>query len=567
MPIGDTTWRLSRPAVSPDGLTILFEARRNGRTAVVRAPGAGETTYAPLDDGDWNNRMPAWRPDGQRIAFSSDRDGSFDIWEIEPANGGIFKRSFSTADAGYPTYSHDGAVLAWTECDAASCRLLVAHGMAAGDVVHESVHQLTAPSFRPDGTLLTFVENRGTRKLFRMLLPQDPGVVKTLVDSPGLADQAAIWIDRGNALISIDGTVAGYRLGHTGVDPWRWTAWVTLEERSTATRRLSARDEWHRGRYVIRLGRLFDAGAGSYQTERDILVENERIQSVSGRSSWPRNVEIIDYSGFTALPGLIVVSREPADNPAGEGLLLAMGVTSLAALNGTPGRTTTGPAQLPTDHVHDIRAETDATVRAATIAAARADRRIVLTDRAYPDVAAGAQLLEMEPGAGRPLPLVSGTELATLLAPVRDASLEPWEIERLSATRQARLFNGLVRDTTIPDGPRGPLVPATAGTRLLPLFDLGEIPLALGVHSTMGQLTAGGMRSADVLRLLTLDTALTLGFGADLGSIEPGKLADIVIVAGDPVSNVSDTLNVVAIIRRGRFMTVEGIRESLAAVE
>jgi imidazolonepropionase-like amidohydrolase len=44
----------------------------------------------------------------------------------------------------------------------------------------------------------------------------------------------------------------------------------------------------------------------------------------------------------------------------------------------------------------------------------------------------------------------------------------------------------------------------------------------------------GGMSPADVLVATTLTAAELMGLEGELGSIEPGKRADLVVVAGDP---------------------------------
>ena len=47
-----------------------------------------------------------------------------------------------------------------------------------------------------------------------------------------------------------------------------------------------------------------------------------------------------------------------------------------------------------------------------------------------------------------------------------------------------------------------------------------------------------------MLQTVTVHAAQALGYGKDLGSIEAGKLADIVIVSGDPLRDMKDAANV-----------------------
>jgi Tol biopolymer transport system component/imidazolonepropionase-like amidohydrolase len=60
----------------------------------------------------------------------------------------------------------------------------------------------------------------------------------------------------------------------------------------------------------------------------------------------------------------------------------------------------------------------------------------------------------------------------------------------------------------------------------------------LGAHWEMWSFARGGMTPLEALRTATWSGAEALGFGNDLGSIEPGKLADLVVIDGDPLSDI-----------------------------
>jgi imidazolonepropionase-like amidohydrolase len=62
------------------------------------------------------------------------------------------------------------------------------------------------------------------------------------------------------------------------------------------------------------------------------------------------------------------------------------------------------------------------------------------------------------------------------------------------------------------------------------------------------------LSAAEVLAALTLNGAQYLGLSHDIGSLEPGKVADIVIVEGDPLARVSDLANVKVVIQGGRIV-------------
>lgn len=62
----------------------------------------------------------------------------------------------------------------------------------------------------------------------------------------------------------------------------------------------------------------------------------------------------------------------------------------------------------------------------------------------------------------------------------------------------------------------------------------------------------GGLSPAEALRTATIVPADAMGLGADLGTIERGRLADLVVVDGNPLANISD-------IRRTRRVVKDGV--------
>jgi imidazolonepropionase-like amidohydrolase/Tol biopolymer transport system component len=73
----------------------------------------------------------------------------------------------------------------------------------------------------------------------------------------------------------------------------------------------------------------------------------------------------------------------------------------------------------------------------------------------------------------------------------------------------------------------------------------------LGAHWEMWSFTLGGMTPMEALRTATLAGAEALGFGKDLGSLEPGKLADLVVIDGDPLKEIRDSAKVVYTMKGG----------------
>jgi hypothetical protein len=71
----------------------------------------------------------------------------------------------------------------------------------------------------------------------------------------------------------------------------------------------------------------------------------------------------------------------------------------------------------------------------------------------------------------------------------------------------------------------------------------GEIP-GLAMHWEMWLLAEGGMSPMAVLRAATINSARTLGVDAQVGSLEPGKLADLIVLDADPLADIRNSNSV-----------------------
>ncbi len=75
----------------------------------------------------------------------------------------------------------------------------------------------------------------------------------------------------------------------------------------------------------------------------------------------------------------------------------------------------------------------------------------------------------------------------------------------------------------------------------------------LGAHWELWMLQQGGMTNHEALQAATIAGARYLGLDKDLGSIEPGKLADLVVLDGNPLTDIRQSDTVRLVMANGRL--------------
>lgn len=97
-------------------------------------------------------------------------------------------------------------------------------------------------------------------------------------------------------------------------------------------------------------------------------------------------------------------------------------------------------------------------------------------------------------------------------------------------------------------------VPLVAGTDAIPGFTL-QAELALYVQA--------GLTPAQALQVATRNGARYTGTSRDRGSVVQGKLADLVLVDGDPTKDIADIRKVALVITQGKWLSPKELHEEM----
>jgi imidazolonepropionase-like amidohydrolase len=129
-----------------------------------------------------------------------------------------------------------------------------------------------------------------------------------------------------------------------------------------------------------------------------------------------------------------------------------------------------------------------------------------------------------------------------------------WMVNLKPAARQEWIqMAAHARETTLKLSRAGVLI--GTGT------DIWEIPT--GVHMELEQLVAAGLTPMQAIHAATGGAAQILGAARELGTIETGKLADLVFLDADPLSDIRNTRRIWNVLHNGQIVDRSAIVKTI----
>lgn len=108
-----------------------------------------------------------------------------------------------------------------------------------------------------------------------------------------------------------------------------------------------------------------------------------------------------------------------------------------------------------------------------------------------------------------------------------------------------------------------------AGVKILAGTDLGNpyVYPGFSLHDELALLVQAGLTPLEALQTATINPAKFVGKEKELGTIEKGKLADLVLLDANPLESIGNTRRINAVVVNGRYLPQETLRKLLLDVE
>lgn len=588
--LNDNLLPASHPRWSPAGNRIVYQTQYTGGSQIWIID-AEVANASKISDGKYFDRQPAWHPDGERIVYSSARGSSgFDIWETDLPTGLSWRLSSHDGDETEPAWSADGRDLAYIRhYDERWSLVLRRRGQPEVEVV-VSPTPLSAPSWRPDGSLLTFLQQTGDGLVIQMAILSDPPIVRPFASGEDFFLAPVSWLDRKRLYYTADGVIKT-----RGFDEWRArpvTFYATVGQADSRRREATRKNELPvmnapSAKLVIRAKRIFDGRGSNYSYGLDVLIDGARIAALVPRREWP-DMTVLNLDDVTLLPGFIdSYSSVSSQNQESQGAeLLSYGITTLITSEQQPNydprvwekEASPGPRLLWAGDITQGAPDDSQHLQFVTIpssALTQSDRRSAVSKWQAEGIPVLAESWSVGLGVGADLLLgvdalptspagkrYQDVQSATVAGPIALVSgLADAGTPGLSALFHSR--QATVWPRPVPTLRRFSSIPNIAGSASSIILGSkpSGLPPGLALHAEIRALAAAGLTGDQVLRAMGANPAAVLGLENQIGFIAEGALADMVLVSGDPLARVADTMNIVAVVRNGRFYSLVSLLE------
>jgi imidazolonepropionase-like amidohydrolase len=103
-----------------------------------------------------------------------------------------------------------------------------------------------------------------------------------------------------------------------------------------------------------------------------------------------------------------------------------------------------------------------------------------------------------------------------------------------------------------------------AGARIIAGTDSPLVPYGIALHGELEDYVAAGLTPFQALQTATVNPARLLAADADIGTLQAGKLADLVIVDGDPLVDIKAARRVRTVIKNGEVYELSALLKAPA---
>ena len=631
----DDKYAEATPAYSPDDKYIAYVSDRGG-TPQLWLHDLADGTHRLLDKNITGVSFPSWSPDGKHLAYFGELPNN-------PLGGQLMLadlKSASSRTVGAPTspqplsWSADGEHLAAAVLTPYSRRYregiyeLLIFNTEGKEAARLNLQPHKSPfdvRLTPDGKGVGYIQGG---QLFYQAIDSDfIKVGEPRVISETLADMPA-WSGDGKEVL----VLAGDELRRFDV--------ATGDALKSSAVPLDYSRKIARGRWTLRTGQLFNGVDPAYQTNIDVIINDNRIEAMVERS--PSSPEpVIDVSKYAVIPGLFEMHAHMGNPREPQGRTwLAYGITSVRDPGSNPylakerqevwdsGRRP-GPRTHVTGYLTDgsrvfypIAESLDDDSVGRALARTKAlqldfiktyvrlpddqQRRIVefahdlgiptSSHELFPAAANGMDHVEHIGGTSRrgyqPKVTSLGYSYADVLELLVQSNmgitatvvLPAWAViftedKDLFETPAFLNFYGDQSVTAYADFARrfgnGAKTYHKANSELLRQLverdallvtgtDSPFVPYGTGLHAELRLFERAGIQPWQVLRAATAKAAQAAGVADELGTLMPGKIADLVVIDGDPLQTIKDADNVVLTVKGGRRFSLEDLLRGIS---